>query len=105
MLSNRQFLCLNALAAVALLLVVANAVLFTVNRRDQAELSQRQQFIQQTVPLEALYRDIVRSLADLAVKANDRAVLNMLGSQGIGVSIDAPAPAESDAATSRKGQK
>jgi len=105
MLSNRQFLCLNALAVVALLLVVANAFLFMVNRRDQAELSQRQQFIQQTVPLEGLYRDIVKSLADLAVKANDRAVLNMLASQGISVSVDAPAPPESDAATSRKGQK
>jgi hypothetical protein len=104
MLSNRQFLCLNALGVLALLLVVANAVLFTVNRREQAELSQRQQFIQQTVPLEGLYREIVKALADLGVKANDRAVLNLLGAQGISVSVDAPPPA-ADAASSRKGQK
>ena len=88
MLSKRQFNVLTALGAVALVLVVANGVLFTQNRANQSVLNQRQQFVQQTVPLEGLYREIVKALADLAVKANDREVLNMLSSQGISVTVN-----------------
>src|SRR5450755_1648972 len=88
MLSKWQFNVLTALGAVALVLVVANGVLFTQNRANQSVLNQRQQFVQQTVPLEGLYREIVKSLADLAVKANDREVLNMLSSQGISVTVN-----------------
>ncbi len=90
MLSKWQFHLLNVLALVAIALVVANGVLFRQNRSDQAELSQRQQFVQQTVPLEGLYREIVKALADLAVKSNDRAVLDMLGAQGISVTVNGP---------------
>ena len=91
MLSKWQFHLLNVLALVAIALVIANAVLFKQNRGDQGELSQRQQFVQQSVPLENLYREIVKALADMAVKSNDRAVLDMLGSQGISVTVNAPA--------------
>jgi hypothetical protein len=98
MLSKWQFHVLNALAVLALALVVANGVLFKQNRSEQSAFNQRQQFIQQTVPLETLYREIVKALADLAVKSNDRAVLDMLGSQGISVTVNTPAPAPAPAA-------
>ncbi len=92
MLSKWQFNLLNVLALVAIALVIANGVLFKQNRGDQAELNQRQQFIQQTAPLEGLYREIVKALADLAIKSDDRAVLDMLGAQGISVTVNGPAP-------------
>jgi|SRR5450755_1965746 hypothetical protein len=104
MLSKSQFNVLTALGAVALVLVVVNSVLFTQNRATQLGLSQRQQFVQQTVPLEGLYREIVKSLADLAVKANDREVLNMLAAQGFTVTVNGPATSPADAAP-RKGEK
>lgn len=93
MLTKLQFNVLMLLCVLAVALAVANGVLFTKNRAEQAALAQRQQFVQQTVPLEGLYREIVKALADLAVKANDKAVLDMLGAQGISVTVNAPDPA------------
>ena len=90
MLSTLQRNALTALGALALLLAMANAVLFTQNRSTQAELSVNQQFVQQTGPLETLYRELVKALAELAVKGNDRQVLDMLAAQGLSVSVNAP---------------
>jgi len=86
MLSRTQYVILCLLGLLAIGLVVANGWMATGNRAAQAEISQRQQFLQQTAQLEVLYRDIAKALADLALKSNDRAVLGMLASQGINVS-------------------
>ena len=83
MLVKWQHHLLSALGAAALLMVVVNVLLFTMNRDAQNALHQRQQFIQQTVPIEALYRDIVKSLAEMAVKDKDKALLDMLAAQGL----------------------
>ena len=104
MLHKWQFNLLTALGVAALLLVVTNAVLFTQNRGAQVALNQRQQFIQQTVPLEGLYRDIVKALAETAVKGNDRQVLDMLAAQGLSVTVNTPAPAAAEM-PARKGEK
>jgi hypothetical protein len=100
MLSKFQFNLLTALSATALLLVVSNSVLFTLNRDAQGELNRQQQFIQQTLPLEGLYRDIVKALAETAVKGNDRKVLDMLAAQGLNVSVQKPAAASAEPAPS-----
>ncbi|MEO7851916.1 MAG: hypothetical protein ABIR94_06620 [Rubrivivax sp.] len=100
MLAAKQFAVLTALGAGAVLLAIANAVLFTFNRDAQAEVNARQQYLQQTVSLEGLYRDIVKALAELAVKNNDQQLLQMLAAQGINVSVTpspAPAPATAPA--------
>jgi hypothetical protein len=97
MLSRRQHLVLVVLAALAVALVLANAALATSNRQEQARFAERQLYVQQTVGLEGLYREIVKALADLGVQTGDREILNMLGSQGIRVTVDAPAPAAAPA--------
>ena len=97
MLSKWQYTVLAGFGALALLLAVGNGLLFTQNRAAQARLNQRQQFVQQTVPLEGLYNDIVKTLAQMAVKGNDRQVLNMLASQGLTVTVNGPAAAPADA--------
>jgi hypothetical protein len=104
MLSKFQFNLLTALGAAALLLVLFNSVLFTLNRDAQGELNKQQQFIQQTLPLEGLYRDIVKALAEMAVKGNDRKVLDMLAAQGLNVSVQKPTatPAESPPSNGEK---
>jgi len=109
MLSKWQFHLLNVLAFAAVALAFANGILFRLNRSDQLEMNQRQQFVQQTIPLEGLYREIIKALADLAIKNDDRALLSMLGTQGISVTVNSPSlpasvPASADAAT-RKGGK
>jgi glucose uptake protein GlcU len=93
MLKSWQYSLLNVIGVLALLLVLANAVLFTQNRDAQQQVSARQQYLQQTTALEGLYRDIVKALAELAIKSNDAQLLQMLASQGINVSVNAPAPA------------
>jgi hypothetical protein len=98
MLSKWQYTLLAGLGALALLLVLANGLLFMQNRATQARLNQRQQFVQQTVPLEGLYNDIVKTLAQRAVRGNDRQVLNMLASQGLTVTVNNPAATSADAA-------
>ena len=104
MLFKWQFNLLTGLGIAALLLVVTNALLFTQNRSVQGVLTQRQQFIQQTVPLEGLYRDIVKALAEMAVKGNDRQLLDMLAAQGLSVTVNTP-PAPVLEAAPRKGEK
>lgn len=98
MLRPWQYTILVVLSATALLLAIANGVLFTQNRAEQAEVNARQQYLQQTVNLEGLYRDIVKALAELAVKSNDTQLLQMLAAQGINVSVNAPAVQASPAA-------
>ena len=109
MLNKWQYNLLTALGALTLVLAITNAVLFTTNRTAQAELAQRQQFVQQTGPLEGLYRDIVKALAEMAVKGNDKQVLDMLAAQGLSVTVNTPdAPAATAApapAAVKKGDK
>jgi hypothetical protein len=106
MLGTRQFSLLVGLGVLALLLAIGNAVVFSGNRDAQVELSARQQYLQQTVGLEGLYRDMVKALAELAVKNDDRQLLQMLANQGINVSVNAPAPAATAApATAPSGKR
>jgi len=93
MLSRWQFGLLTALGACALLLAVVNGTLFTLNRDSQLVLTQRQQFVQQTVALEGLYRDIVKALAELGTQGNDRQLLDILTAQGLNVSVGGAATA------------
>ena len=105
MLSKWQHNLLVGLGALALLLVIANGVLFTQNRAAQAALNRRQAFVQQTVPLEGLYNEIVKSLAQMAVKDNDRQMLNMLAAQGLTITINAPTAAPAAATASAPAGK
>jgi len=91
MLSKWQWGLLTALGLAAIVLVAAHTTLQWQNRAAQAQLAQRQQFVAQTAPLETLYREIVKALADLAVKAGDRQIIDMLTAQGVNITVNAPA--------------
>jgi hypothetical protein len=91
MLTTLQFRALLALGVLAVVLMAANAWLFSANRGQQELLAQRQAYVQQTQGLEVLYREIAKALADLALRSNDRSVLDMLAAQGITVTPSAPA--------------
>jgi hypothetical protein len=91
--SRAQFWVVSVLAALSLLLATANAALGTMNRSLQAEIGQRQQYVQQSVQLEGLYREIIRALAELGARNNDEAVRTLLAQHGITYTVNAPAPA------------
>lgn len=81
----------TGLAALALVLVVVNAILWAGNRRVQVEVTQRQQYINQTIQMARVQEYIVRQLAAVAVQGDDQARTLL---QDLGVTITAtPAPA------------
>lgn len=77
------------LGALALLLAIVNAVMFSNNRQAQNELATRGQYIQQSMQVEPLYQSLIKSLADLAARDNDEPLRELLASQGISFSTAA----------------
>ena len=69
--------------ALILVLVVVNILISLGNQSIQAEVSERQQEIAQTIQLEALNRQLVTVLASLALKTNDEQLKKILAESGI----------------------
>lgn len=90
MLTKPQFWILTALASVIAVLILANMYVFSANRTVQNDVSQRALFIQQTVPLETLSRDIALALAQLSVRSEDAQIRSLLTSLGININVNAP---------------
>lgn len=87
MLDRWQFNLVVFLAAVTLVLVIANMALFTRNRAQQQEINERQLYIQQTAQIEGLYQQLIRGIAELSARNNDAALGAVLGRQGITFSV------------------
>ena len=106
-LARWQFWVTTTLALLVALVAGYTMMLFGQNRATQAELAQRAQYVQQSVQLEGLYRELVKALADLSVRNADKALADLLNSQGITLNTSAPAPAPAPAVVpdARKGGK
>jgi len=65
-----------------LVLVGFNTALVLSNRAMQAQVNSRAQYIQQTQTIRALYEDIVKALANLAVERNDQDIKALLAQEG-----------------------
>ena len=100
MLKPWQFWSLTVVAVVAAVLAVTNIVLYSQNRDTQADIGGRAQYVQQSVQLESLYREMVKALADLSVNKQDKALTELLARQGITVSVTPPAAATPGGASS-----
>jgi hypothetical protein len=90
-LRGAQFWTLSGIALLALVLVVVNIFLSRSNAQLQREVNERQLYIQQTLQLEGLYRDMVRGLAELAVQNKDERLRALLAAQGITINTNEPA--------------
>ena len=71
------------LAVVALVLVVANMLLAMGNQSVQADVTERQQFIAQSIQLEQLNRQVVAVLVNMAMKSNDEQLKQLLAGAGV----------------------
>ena len=106
MLARWQFWVTTVVALLVALMAGYTMMLFGQNRATQAELAQRAQYVQQSVQLEGLYRDIVKALADLSIRNQDKALADLLSAQGITVSASgSPANAASAPVDAKKGAK
>ena len=93
MLKPAQFWTLTIASALVLALVVADVVLARTNARLQQDINERQIYIQQSLQLEGLYRDMVKALAELAVQNKDERLRALLAAQGITLNVTEPPPA------------
>jgi hypothetical protein len=75
----------GTLAFITCVLVGVNMYLFSENQVLQRAVAERQQFITQSIQIQALAREIVTALANLAAKNNDEQLKQMLISHGITV--------------------
>jgi len=96
--SRVQFWLATALGALCLVLAMANITLASMNRGLQGDIGARQQFVQQSVQLEGLYREIIRALAELGARHNDQDVRALLQRHGITYTVNAPATPAAGAA-------
>jgi hypothetical protein len=92
-LTRTKYWIVTFLGLLSLALLVANFTLLRSNRGLQREIAARQQYVQQSVQLEGLYREIVRALAELAARNNDADVRALLGKHGITYAVNPPAAA------------
>ena len=96
-----QYGVLTALAGSCLVLAAANVALSSSNRGLQGDINVRQQYVQQSVQLEGLYREIIRALAELGARNNDQDVRALLQKHGISYTVN-PAVAAGPNAGVRK---
>ena len=85
MLTNRQYWTLTAIAAASVVAVITNMAMNLVNRTTQAEINSRALFLQQTVQLDVFYREMVKALADVSLRNQDKDLQELLTSHGITV--------------------
>jgi hypothetical protein len=88
-----QYWLVTAIAALCCVAMLASITLGYNNAKARADVNQRQQFVQQSVQLEGLYKEIVRALAEMGAHNNDGDVKAMLAKNGITYSANANAPA------------
>lgn len=84
-------------------LVAAQIALTQANAATRGQIAQRQQYVQQSLQLEGLYREIVRALAELSARHQDQDLRALLQRHGITYNVaPAPATAPAPAAGARK---
>jgi type II secretory pathway component PulJ len=74
---------LVAISGVSVLLVIAYAVLVQDNRRIQAEVNRRQQFINQSIELRRINEALIRAIAAAAINKKDEKLRQLLVQNGI----------------------
>jgi uncharacterized protein YpmS len=83
------------LSALTLALVIAYVVLAMDNRKSQAEVNQRQQFINQSIQLGRVNEALARALAATATELKDDKLRDLLARNGVTIN---PSPSATPAA-------
>lgn len=104
MLKKGEFWILTTAALLLLALILVNMSLFLSNRSAQAEVNTRSQYVQQSLQLEGLYREMVKALADLSARNQDTQLKDLLAKQGITFTVNPPAAAGSTTPAAGKSE-
>jgi hypothetical protein len=95
--TKTQFWIANVVGVACLVTLAAQLTLVSLNRGLRADIDMRQQYVQQSLQLEGLYREIVRALAELGARNNDEQVRGLLQQHGITYTVNPPAAAPAPA--------
>jgi hypothetical protein len=90
----------TAVGAIALVLMVCNLVLFFRNEALQADVNQRQQYINEGATIARVNEGLVRELMTSAETNNDQALRDVLHQQGINYTVTPNAASAAPAASS-----
>jgi hypothetical protein len=101
MLKKLEFRLIAAVAVTGLVLVFVNIGLVLNNRARQASINERTRYIQQSAQLQALYQEIVKALADLAVRNKDEQLHELLSQNGMTISVTPPSGTAPPAAAAK----
>jgi hypothetical protein len=83
-------------SGVALLMVVLNIGLSSRNLGMQADIGERQQFINQTIQVSRLNGQVIQGLANLSAQTGDKEIQGLLASHGISFTLNSPVQADGD---------
>ena len=92
-----------ALSGITLILVVVYLYQIEQNRSVQAEVNQRQQFINQSIQFNRVNDALIRALAAVAVSDKDDKLRDLLAQNGITINAKTGAPVVAPA-SGEKGQ-
>jgi hypothetical protein len=79
---------LTPIGILIFLFVLVNVILNLGNQSLRLQITENQQYITQSMQLEGLHREIVLTLATIAMRDNDPQLKSLLASQGI--DLDGP---------------
>jgi len=94
--SDWKFWCLILVALAALTLTSLNIGLGSELRERQAEVVQRQQFINESNQLSQFNTQFIQALAQLAAQTNDESIRELLAANGVTFTVNAPAEATAE---------
>ncbi len=79
---------LFVLGILSVLVMVGNTYLYSQVKGLQTRVSERERFLQETVPISRLNERLVQSIANLAAATDDEGLRKLLAAQGIGFRVD-----------------
>lgn len=88
-----QFAWTTSLGVLCLAAAAASSALALHNAGLRRELGAQQTYLQQSVQLEGLYREMVRALAELGARHDDESLRALLKAHGITYQVQQPAVA------------
>jgi Flp pilus assembly protein TadD len=88
---NLKIWILTAVSAVTLILAIADVAMTSKVRELQADVTQRQQYLNQSVALGRLNTQIIQTLARMSSQSNDEAIRALLAKNGVTFKVTAPA--------------
>jgi histidinol phosphatase-like PHP family hydrolase len=96
LLRDWKFSLVTAIALIGSILVLVNVSIHRGNRTLQADVAQRQQFINQSIQLARLNNEIIQALARLSAETNDESIRQLLADQGVTFTVNPPAAETTD---------